>query len=50
MAANRDHIELIRARSDEQVLALLSPQQKAMFVRMTGKRLNLTPPMPPECG
>ncbi len=50
MAANRDRIELIRARSDEQVMALLSPQQKSMFDRMTGKRLKLAPPMPPECG
>ena len=50
MAVNRDQIELIRARSDEQVMTLLSPQQKSMFVRMTGRRINLQPPMPPECG
>ena len=50
MATNRDQIELIRARSDEQIMTLLSPQQKSMFVRMTGRKINLQPPRPPECG
>jgi hypothetical protein len=49
MAANRDAIEPIRSRSDEQVMTLLSPEQKSMFVQMTGRRLDLPPPTPPGC-
>ena len=49
MAANRDRMEKIRGRADGEILALLEPSQKAMFVRMSGRKLQLTPPMPPEC-
>ena len=49
MAANRDRMEKIRRRADEEILALLDPSQKAMFMRMSGRKLQLTPPMPPEC-
>jgi hypothetical protein len=49
MASNRDRIQLLRTKADEQILALLEPSQKAMFLRMSGKKLQLAPPMPPEC-
>ncbi len=48
-AANRDRIEAIRARTDEQALAVLSPQQRAQFAGMQGRRIHLEPPIPPEC-
>lgn len=49
MAANRDRVELIRSRADDEILKLLEPVQRAMFLRMSGKKIYLTPPMPPEC-
>jgi Spy/CpxP family protein refolding chaperone len=48
-AGNRDRIEVIRARSDEQALAVLSPRQRSQFTGMQGRRINLEPPVPPEC-
>ena len=49
MAVNRERVELVRSRADEEILKLLEPPQRTMFVRMSGKKLHLTPPMPPEC-
>ena len=49
MADNRDRIEQIRAHADEQIMAILAPQQQAMFIRMSGNKLRLEPPMPPQC-
>lgn len=48
-AGNRERIERIRARADEQVISLFSPQQRAQFAAMQGRRLPLEPPMPPGC-
>lgn len=48
-AGNRERIERIRARTDEQVLSLFSPQQRAHFTAMQGRRIPLEPPMPPGC-
>lgn len=48
-AGNRERIERIRARADEQALSLFSPQQRAQFVAMQGRRIALEPPMPPGC-
>jgi len=48
-ASNRDRIERIRSRSDEQALALFSPQQRTQFAVMQGRHLNLEPPIRPEC-
>jgi hypothetical protein len=50
LAANRVRIEQIRADADQQVMSLLTPKQTAVFARMTGKKLSLEPPKPPECG
>jgi hypothetical protein len=49
VAVNRDRIEAIRARSDEQALALFSPQQRSQLAGMQGRHIKLEPPMPPEC-
>lgn len=49
VAGNRDRIEALRARSDEQALALFSPQQRSQFAGMQGRHIQLEPPMPPEC-
>lgn len=46
---NRDRIEPIRARSDAQVLALLSAQQRTKFAAQQGSPMHLEPPMRPEC-
>jgi len=48
-ASNRDRIEAVRARTDEQALAVLSPRQRTQFAGMQGRHLNLEPPIPPEC-
>jgi Spy/CpxP family protein refolding chaperone len=48
-AGNRDRIEVIRARSDDQALAVLTARQRAQFTGMQGRRINLEPPIPPEC-
>jgi hypothetical protein len=48
-AGNRDRIERIRARSDEQALALLSAQQRTQFAVLRGRPLHLEPPVRPEC-
>lgn len=49
MNFNRDRIEQVRTRTDEQIMALLLPKQTAIFSRMSGRKLRLEPPMPPEC-
>jgi len=48
-ASNRDRIEVIRARSDDQALAVLTPRQRAQFAGMQGRHINLEPPIPPDC-
>jgi hypothetical protein len=48
-ANNRARIEAIRAKSDEQALAVLSPRQRAQLEGMQGRHMNLEPPVPPEC-
>ena len=48
-ASNRDRIEGVRARTDEQALGVLSPSQRAQFTGMQGRHLNLEPPIPPQC-
>jgi hypothetical protein len=49
MMGNRDRVEKVRASADARILTLLSPQQNTMFKRMAGKKIELEPPMPPEC-
>ncbi|WGS03118.1 hypothetical protein MTX26_35600 (plasmid) [Bradyrhizobium sp. ISRA443] len=49
MVDNRRRVEAIRMQADQQILALLESTQKDMFTRLIGKKLKLTPPMPPEC-
>lgn len=49
MAINRARVEQVRSRADGEILKLLEPAQKAALLRMSGKKLHLTPPMPPEC-
>ena len=49
MAGKRDHIKQIRGRADDEILILLELCQKRMSLRMTGTKLQLTPPIPPEC-
>jgi hypothetical protein len=48
-AVNRDRIEAIRARSDEQALQVLTARQRTQFAGMQGRHINLEPPIPPEC-
>lgn len=50
MTENRARVEAVRKQADQQIFTLLDPIQKDMFARMSGKKLKLTPPMPPECG
>ncbi len=49
MKSNRDRVQQIRMTADEHIAAILSPEQKKTFERMTGNKLALEPPMPPEC-
>jgi hypothetical protein len=49
VASNRERIEAIRARSDEQALAVLTAAQRSQFAGMQGRHINLEPPVPPEC-
>jgi len=49
MAGKRDHIKQVRGRADDENLALVElSQKKVMYLRTTGKKLDLTPPIPPE--
>ena len=49
-AENRDRLTAVRRDGDRQVLAVFTPEQRAQFVRMQGRLLDLEPPMPPNCG
>jgi hypothetical protein len=48
-AGNRERIEAIRARSDQQALAVLTAAQRSQFAGMQGRHIDLEPPTPPEC-
>jgi hypothetical protein len=50
MAENRTRAEAVRKQVDQQIFSSLDAAQKDMFARLSGKKLKLTPPMPPECG
>lgn len=49
MAMNRGRMEQVRARSDDQILTMFSPQQRSMFERLEGRKIQLEPMMPPGC-
>jgi len=49
MDANRVQIEQIRAREDKRIFVMLSGPQQKMFERMSGRKLHLDPPRPPQC-
>jgi hypothetical protein len=49
VAGNRDRIEVIRAHSDEQALAVFTARQRSQFASMQGRHISLEPPIPPEC-
>ena len=49
MAKNRERVEQVRSRADQEILKLLEPSQKAVLLRMSGNKLHLTAPMPPGC-
>ena len=49
MADNRDRIAPIRTRADQDITALLQPPQRAELVRMMGAKIDLAPPIPPNC-
>lgn len=49
MIENRNRVEQVRSRADQRILALLDASQKERLQRLSGRKLKLTPPMPPEC-
>jgi hypothetical protein len=49
MIDNRDRIQAIRAASDRRILGQLSLRERSLFEQASGRKLNIQPPMPPEC-
>jgi hypothetical protein len=49
MLANRDRIEQIRKTSDDQLRAILSPEEQNRLAQARGRPLPLEPPIPPGC-
>jgi hypothetical protein len=49
MAENRARIGPIRARADDDITAMLQPQQRAELSRMMGQKIHFEPPIPPNC-
>jgi hypothetical protein len=49
MLSSRDQVEQVRMRANQQIVALLSPEQRAMLERLEGRKLSLPPPIPPYC-
>lgn len=49
MSDNRRRVEIIRRDADEAIFSLLRPPQKELLRRLSGKKIVLTPPMPPQC-
>jgi hypothetical protein len=49
IAANQGRIEQIKARADEAITAQLQPPQQVALNRMMGPKINLEPPIPPNC-
>jgi hypothetical protein len=48
-AENHVRIEQIRLREDQDIAARLQPQQRAQLTRMMGQKIELEPPIPPNC-
>lgn len=48
-ASNRERIGAIRARADANITAMLQPQQQTALTQMMGPKINLEPPIPPNC-
>ena len=49
MASNRNRVEKVRAQADQEIVAVLRPQQRETFNRLLGVRLRLEPPEVPNC-
>jgi hypothetical protein len=48
-AENRERIGQIRARADQEIVAMLPAKQRTALTQMMGQKIILDPPVPPNC-